>query len=141
MLYVKIVNNLPVEISDKYVDEYIEGPEWKSRWDWSSLDEVSRLALYITAMTGETYIGTDRGSGVSPRYDIIRVPAVGDKVSYGFNGDYYPDGEIVKVTKKLQVTTSTGSIYRQRKNSSSWVKAGGTWSLVAGHVYQQNPHF
>lgn len=137
MIYVKIKNGLPADISTQHQS----GDGWQNRWDWKSFDEVTRLAAYITAMTGKTYVPIDRGRGCSPRYDVSRAPSVGDEVSYGFNGDYYPDGVVVKVTKTLQITTSTGSTYRRRGNSCSWQKPGGTWSLVFGHIYEQNPHF
>ena len=137
MIYVKIKNGLPVEISTQHQD----GDDWQNRWDWASFQEVTRLASYITAMSGKTYVAVDNGNGCSPRYDVQRAPAIGDEVSYGFNSDYYPDGVVVKVSKTLQVTTSTGSTYRRRGNSGSWCKPGGTWSLVMGHIYEQNPHF
>ena len=111
----------------------------QSRWDWKSYEEVCRLALFLTTITGSTFVGTDSGPNVSPRYDIVEVPKVGDPVSYAFNGDYYPDGHVVKVTKGLMVRTSTGKEYRRRKNTGSWVQRGGTWKLVAGHHTEKNP--
>jgi hypothetical protein len=71
----------------------------------------------------------------------MEMPKVGDPVSYGFNGDYYPDGHITAITKKFQITTSTGNKYRRVKSTSGWKRTGGTWSLVKGHIYEQNPHF
>lgn len=95
----------------------------------------------LAATTG-TQIVVDNGPHVSPRFSVIEPPKVGDKVSYGFNGDYYPDGEIVKISgKNLRiVTTSTGSKFWRRGNSGRWVM-NGTWSLVPGHRSERNPSF
>jgi hypothetical protein len=95
-------------------------------------------ALWLTEKTGDDHLPCTRDDR---NYYIARCPKVGDKVSYAFNGDYYPDGEIVKVTKTYQVTTSTGSKYRRRKLSGTWVKVGGTWSMVHGHISRSNMEF
>lgn len=135
MLYFKIQDNKLVEISN----EYQHG--WINRRDFDGMDVAEVIARGATELTGERYIATDAGPHVSPRYDVTRAPAVGDKVSYAFNGDSYPDGEIVRVSASLKVvTTSTGSRFYRRKQSGSWVK-GGTWSLVRGHVRKLNPEF
>jgi len=86
-------------------------------------------------------IVADNGPNVWPRFTVIDPPKVGDKVSYGFNGDYYPDGKIVAVGKNYRtVTTSTGNKYWRRKESGSWL-LNRTWSLVPGHHDERNPHF
>jgi hypothetical protein len=142
MIYVKVENGIPVKISDIYSDEIRESRSgWQNRSDWNSLEQVQSLARYITAMTGDVYIGTDAGDHVSPRYDIVKLPKIGDKVSYGFNGDCYPDGEIVKISKNFQITTSSGRKYRRQGDSARWITVGGTWSLVAGHKSSRNPQF
>lgn len=142
MIYVKVENGIPVKISNIYSDEIREShDQWQSQHDWTSLEQVQALALYVTAMTGEAHVGTDAGDHVSPRYNICRLPQIGDRVSYGFNGDFYPDGEIVKISKNLQVTTSSGRRYRRQGNSARWLVVGGTWALVAGHVSALNPSF
>ena len=143
MIYVKMnKQGRPVEFRDGTLtaEEYRD-KSWKGSWDYKSLEEVEGIALYVTAMAGCLYVAVDRGPFVSPRYGVTRCPAIGDKVSYGFNGDYYPDGEIVKITKKLTVTTSTGNTYRRRKQTAAWMRTGGTWGLVAGHIDERNPHF
>lgn len=149
MFFIKIVNGLPVQISNSSKDcyEMIDGSErfnsaWQNRWDWMSLEEVQRLAMYITAMIGEVYIGTDAGSCVSPRFDIQRMPKVGDEVSYSFNGDTYHCGTIVRITKNQMVLTSEGKKFNRRGLSGSWKMIGsGGWNLISGHHYEQNPHF
>jgi len=101
---------------------------------------AAAAAEWMTNYTGKTYIPTVT-RGITPRYDIVEAPAVGDEVSYTFNGDYYPDGVITKVSKKFQVTTSTGSKYYRRGQSACWIKTGGTWALVKGHVSDRNQEF
>lgn len=150
MLFIKVVNGLPVKVSTAHDDCYdlfgdsevrAFNQEWQCRWDWKSLEEVQCLALYVSALMGEDYIGTDAGSGTSPRYDVQRMPKVGDEVSYSFNGDTYPCGTIVRITKNLMVITSEGKKFNRRGQTGSWRMVGGTWSLVSGHHYEQNPHF
>lgn len=104
------------------------------------------MAHYYTREEAEAalqpgQIVVDAGPWVSPRFSTIEPPRVGEPVSYGFNGDYYPDGYIVKVGKNYRtVTTSTGARYWRRRETASWVKTGGTWSLVKGHRKERNPH-
>jgi len=115
--------------------------EYKSRHDWD-METSEKIAEHMTAKTGEVHVAVDKGNGCWPRHDVIRAPAVGDEVSYGFNGDYYPCGVITAVSKTLQkVTTDTGAVFRRRKQSASWMKPGGTWSLVQGHHRRWNPEF
>lgn len=138
MIYIKFKNGLPVEISNSSPKGNLD-PSWQSRSDWESFEQVQTIAAYVTAMTGDLHVPSDRGSGCWPRYDVVRAPKVGDEVSYTFNGDTYPDGTVIKVTKTLQVKTSTGKTYRRYKNSGTW--KNNAWSLVGGHIFEQNPHF
>ena len=96
-----------------------------------------------TAELRKGEIVVDRGQYVWPQFAIITPPAVGDKVSYAFNGDYYPDGVITHVTKDTYkvVKTDTGSTYYRHKKGGSWIKKGGTWSMIAGHINRTNPEF
>lgn len=142
MLFLKLdAKGEVVEVSDNAKN--CVRPEWQSRWDWKSLEQVQKLAASATKSTGKLHIGIDNGPCISPRYDVVQAPAVGDPVSYGFNGDYYPDGNIVHITEGTLriIKTDTGSTYYRRKQSGSWKKEGGTWSLVAGHIDERNPHF
>lgn len=112
----------------------------QSRWDWKSLEEVQGLAAKLSVSEKKLYIGVDKGSSVSPRFDIIEAPTVGDEVSYSFNGDSYPCGKIVKISKSLRrVETDEGKVFYRRKMSGTWLN-GGTWALVHGHISEQNPH-
>ena len=150
MFYVKFVNNLPTEISKKYPKgddvkfSLDKKNSWQTRSDWTSYEEVTRIAMYLTAMTGKTYLPSDAGSYISPQYDIIEAPKIGDKVSFSFNGDTYPDGTIVKISPNWMVTTSTGKRYNRsmQGKGGGWRSVGGDiWSLVPGHRYEQNPSF
>jgi hypothetical protein len=116
-----------------------------SRWDFKTYADAEAIAKSANEMAGgtDTYIATDAGEYTSPRYDVQRVPKVGELVSKGFNGDYYPCGKIVSVGTgaKMVVKTDTGAVFYRRKLTGSWVKEGGTWYLVAGHKSDKNPHF
>jgi len=110
--------------------------------DLSTLSDAADVAAAAGALTGETYLPIDGGSGVSPRFDVIRAPHVGDKVSYAYNGDYYPCGTVTAISPTLRkVTTSTGRVfYRTRAQAGAW-RSRGMWSLVHGHVSRLNPEF
>ncbi len=115
--------------------------EFINRNDIRSMAHAERIAQEATELTGQLHIPTDAGGHVSPRIDVIRCPALGDEVSYAFNGDSYPDGEITGISPTLKViTTSTGSRYHRRGRTGSWIK-GGTWSLIQGHHDKRNPSF
>lgn len=83
--------------------------------------------------------------------------AVGDDVSYGFNGDWYPAGKVARITKKY-LTTERGQRFYLKEFKSRvydqttfdyvdvlkeyFVSVGnGTWTLVKGIKQEQNPHF
>ena len=114
-----------------------------SSWEISELPGKERelIAEQATKNSGELHIVVDHGEWVSPQFDIIRAPAVGDEVSYAFNGDYSPCGEIVKISKTLKViTTSEGQKFYRKGNSGQW-KYCRTWTLVRGHIERRNQHF
>lgn len=108
--------------------------------DFKSLHEVEMIAAILTELTGETYLAFDNGEYTSHRFGVIVPPKVGDDVSYGFNGDYYPCGKVVRITKSWRIYTEKHVFFR-RKQSTQWVKKGGTWALVKGIVDERNPHF
>lgn len=111
------------------------------------IEEENRRTMFdteeaATAALRDGEIVADHGPAVWPRFAIIVRPAVGDPVSYGFNGDYYPDGHITYVGTSLrEIRTSTGNTYYRRKKSAAWIKKGGTWGLVRGHIDRRNPEF
>ncbi len=139
MLYFQIQDNVVSGITNEWVRDV--NSSWECRRDWNTFEEVVWVALSATIFSGEVYIPVDNGEWVSPRYDVIKAPAVGDKVSYTFNGDYYPDGEIVKISASNKViTTSSGKKYYRKGLTASW-KNSKIWSLVQGHHNERNPHF
>jgi hypothetical protein len=109
----------------------------ETRNNWHTFEAAKEVA----AKLGPGFIATDAGPHVSPRYDVIALPKVGDLVSYAFNGDSYPCGEIASISKSLKVivTTEGQKFYRVRE-TGAW-RYNRTWSLQAGHVYKQNPEF
>jgi len=86
----------------------------------------------------------DQGVYSEPKttYFVFKMPAVGDKVSYGFNGDWYPCGEIAKISKTFKkIATNTGEIFWRKGEGKSWMREGGTWGMTRGHYNERNPHF
>lgn len=143
MIYVTMEANRAVSASTEYPKE--EGGRFpanvQNRNDWKTLARAEEVAAQLTEATGTLYIATDAGPNVSPRFDVIDAPVVGAKVSKAFNGDYYPEGEIVKVSASLKrVETSTGVVFFRRGKSGAWVE-GGTWSMVQGHIERRNREF
>jgi len=114
-----------------------------NRWEIKSFEEAEKVAVQLTEETGVRHVATDAGEWVSPRYYAVRVPQIGDEVSYGFNGDYYPDGHITSVSDgpKMVIKTSGGHVYYRRNVTGSWVMKGGTWRLVRGYHCELNPSF
>lgn len=137
MLHFEVQNGKLVSVST----ESQRGESWITRHAFKTLEQADEMAAQATELTGDLHVGVDNGSSVWPRYDVVRAPKVGDEVSYAFNGDYYPDGVIAKVSATLIVTTSTGNTYRRRRKTGRWAQPGGTWSLVHGHHSDKNPHF
>lgn len=151
MLYFKVLET-PGEfavcnISDQYQRTGVaeaDGFSWINRNDLKTMAAAQALAEACNhdgGHEGGMLVATDSGPGVSPRYDVIRLPTVGDEVSYSFNSDSYPDGKVVSISKSLRVVrTDKGSAYYRRGLSGAWVK-DGTWSLVHGHINKRNPSF
>jgi hypothetical protein len=87
--------------------------------------------------------------------------AVGDEVSYGFNGDWYPDGKVEKITKKFLITTGGKKYSLFNYSARELIKDangktvdcedvikegfrsvnGGTWTLAKGVIRETNPEF
>lgn len=147
MLYVDIIRNkedgsiisarVPSKTELKDYHQTRSFRRFESRNDWHTFEAAKEVA----AALGPDYIATDAGQWVSPRYDVIDLPKVGAKVSYAFNGDYYPCGEIVSISKSLKlIVTSEGQKFYRVRETGCW-KYNRTWSLVPGHVSKQNPEF
>lgn len=111
-----------------------------SDWDIKDLDHATKHAAELTIATGDQWIPIDHGKWVAPQYSVAKMPVIGEDVSYGFNGDYYPDGKIVKVSKTLKViTTSSGKRYYRKRQTNTWLN-NKTWALVDGIHDERNPH-
>ena len=114
--------------------------EIKADIDIKSFGKATVHAEELTEANGSLYIPIDKGSHTWPQYSVIEAPKVGVFVSYGFNGDAYPDSKIVKISKTLKViTTESGSRYYRRKQTASWMRHG-CWSMLEGHHDERNPH-
>ncbi len=113
----------------------------ESRWDWKSKEQVDNIAFDLHLLTnGEVFIGVDNGESVSPRYDVVKAPKIGDEVSMAFNGDSYPQGKIASISKSYKVITlDNGKRFYRRRETGSWVY-DKTWSLIPGKLHTQNPH-
>lgn len=117
------------------------GYKYECRCDWKTMEQAEDIARRLTESMDQLYIATDEGRGTSPRYDVVRMFAVGEKVSYSFNGDTTPCGEIVSISKTLKkIVTSNGSIFYRRRQTGGWIKQG-VWGLCRGHIYERNPSF
>lgn len=113
-----------------------EDEDGRSDWDLSTMAEAEVEADRRMDREGGRWVAVDRGPHVSPRYGVARVPGVGEPVSRGLNGDTYPDGVVVRVTR-TQIVTDTGHVYRRRGLTGSWKH--GHWCLVEGHERRWNP--
>lgn len=112
-----------------------------NRNDMKALSDAERIAAEATELTGRLHVAADRGAYTSPRYDVIEAPVVGSEVSRAFNGDYYPAGKIVRVSKSLRrVVTEDGTVFFRVRNTDSW-RANGTWFMSPGRVSKLNPSF
>ena len=133
-----LIKNADNTLTATNFDEANAAGEYITRHDFNSLEEAQEAAARIT---NGNFIGIDSGRHVSPRFDVARMPQVGDDVSYGFNGDAYPCGQVKSISKSLKViTTTTGDKFYRRKLTGTW-KKNGTWSLIKGHVDKRNPSF
>ncbi len=132
-----------LEVLDHYPRDREDRAEFIYRGELTSFGQAQNLAEAASICLEEPFLPVDNGEWVSPRYDVVRGPKVGEFVSYGFNGDYYPDGTITRIggTNCSRVYTDTGSVYNRRRQTGSWIKRGGTWSMVKGHVDKRNPSF
>jgi hypothetical protein len=136
----EVVNQYP-EGQKVWASNSADGSGWMTRHDFVSMDHAAQIAKSATECTGKLHLPVDSGSGVWPRFDVIEAPAIGEAVSYGFNGDYYPCGHIKSISESFRVITTTGGqkFYRRRE-SATW-KFKGIWSLVDGHRKELNPSF
>lgn len=150
MFYIRLHNGLPKEVSNTYPAPdavWVKHPGsgkasgWMTSRDCSSKEHADTLARYLTAMTGDAYLGCDEGAGTYPRYRVVQAPKVGDFVSKSFNGDSYPVGTVTKISPTWIVTTDVGKKFRRWKESGGWREQGRGFWMVKGHLDERNPHF
>lgn len=133
--------NEVVGVADRLTAAYATGHRYESRHDWTSKEQVDAIAAQLTEHTGYLFLGLDNGRNVKPRFDIFKAPKVGDVVSMGFNGDFYPCGRIVSISKTMKkIVTDNDTIFWRRGESARWLNSG-TFVLVAGERNERNPHF
>lgn len=137
MYFFKIENGVCTKVDEKH----FEGCQ--TRHDLASFQLAEFVAKAASDFTGKQFLAVDHGQNVWPQFDIACLPEVSDEVSYSFNGDSYPDGRIVSISSgpKKTIKTSTGNLYYRRRQTASWIKKGGTWSLIKGHHSEWNPEF
>jgi hypothetical protein len=112
-----------------------------NRNDWATEHEAAVMADEATKLTGKLHIATDAGAYTYPRFDVIEAPQIGAEISRAFNGDYYPEGKIAKISPTLKkITTDTGNTFYRQGNSGRWL-SDGIWSMVPGHVAKWNREF
>ena len=141
MIYVLINTNGKATLSNSTEARELKYVGIQSRHDWKTMERAAQVAADLSESSGRPYIATDAGPNVSPRYDVIEAPMVGDEVSYSFNGDTYPCGTITKISASLRrIETSEGRVFYRKRQSGTWLN-GKTWGLVAGHRTERNPHF
>lgn len=137
-MYYFIVTDTTIEP----VTTYPHGKIYVCRHDWKNFDAARDFAGDVSKATGEAWLAVDEGEYTSPRYDVIPGWKVGEPVSYGFNGDSYPDGTITQISESHRIiTTSSGKRYFRHKLTRAWKKTGGTWTLMHGHHNDRNPSF
>lgn len=103
--------------------------------------QAEAAAVEATQLTGKMHLPVDQGTSTWPRFDVIEAPQVGSEVSRAFNGDYYPAGKIVKVSKSFKrVATEDGTVFTRVRETASW-RSAGTWYMSAGSRRELNPHF
>lgn len=100
-----------------------------------SYEDAEIVAARLSEKMGEKYIPADNGGFITPRFDAIRAPQVGDPVSYTFHGDFYPCGNIAEISKDYRIIrTTTQRWFSRRGRSAAWISEG-IWTLVLGHHY------
>lgn len=132
----------------KYENLNQNGP-YITRHDFATMADAQDVANELNgfpelniAPFSDDWMAVDGGRSVSPRFDVVRKPKVGEPVSMAFNGDYYPDGYIAKISPTMKkITTTTGTTYYRRRQTASWLRNGKTFSMVGGHIDKRNPSF
>lgn len=140
MLYIAINEAGKAIAAETDPKRFPEGTKWITRNDIRDAEHASWLAFDLHLETSKVFMWVDNGRHCHPQYDVIKAMEVGDEVSYGFNGDYYPCGTIISISPSYKViTTSDGSKFYRKGTTGCWRK-DKTWSLVPGVHNDRNPH-
>ena len=143
MLYFPIKADKVTAIAQDISQYQRENETWISRHDIRGMDHAGKIAYQASILTKKLHLPVDEGSNVWPRFDVIEAPRVGQPISYAFNGDYYPCGEIATISGApliRRITSTTGKVFWRRHQSAAWIY-DGTWSMVSGHRSELNPSF
>lgn len=97
-----------------------------------TFDDIDSARIYAKYHTtsGNPCVVVERSRSVRPRYAVIRLPKVGEKVFYIFNGDKYPEGTVKSISPSLKViTTSKNRKYYRDGDKGIWYDSEKLWSL------------
>lgn len=104
--------------------------------EWGE-QEATVYAEQLSSTLKRPYIAVQTAYGHRRKFDIIAAPQVGDKVSYTFNGECYPCGEIVRISPTLKkIITNHDKVFYRRGNTGQWMMHN-TWSMIPGHHFKQ----
>lgn len=109
---------------------------------FDNLAAAEARAAELEEATGEKHVAYKSTYACDP-YLAARLPQIGDEVSMGFNGDYYPCGKIARISPTYnRITTDEGTVFT-RVGPNSWKRGGksGAFSLIQGVRDERNPHF
>lgn len=139
MLYFNLVGKYLVSVTEDDHDPHAK--DYFSRHDFKSMSDAETMAARANELqNGDTYVAVDAGPQTWPRYDVVRLPKVGDKVSYQLGSDVYRDGIIVKVGNgvRASIVTDTGNVYYRSGKTAHWLMTNTRWCLVAGWYEYRN---
>lgn len=111
---------------------------------FDTMEAAALQASILEQMTGDHHFAY-RTSYVFNPFKVFKAPKVGDVVSMGFNGDYYPVGKITRISKtyrKIVTKSEDGHsrIFWRVGKSATW-KFARTFTLIEGVHDERNPSF
>ena len=96
-----------------------------TKWDIQSCDHAHEIAKRLSS-DEETFIAVDMGESARPRWDIIKLPQVGDFVECKTeNGTILDCGEVELIDECFTITTSTGREFVY-VGSATWINHNNT---------------
>lgn len=100
MIYLKLIASKAVQaITRQEAKDLASGVDVFCDWDYTSFEQVENFVKELNSQQSVKYVAVDRGDFVSPRFSVVKMFFVGQEVSKGFNGDYYPQGTVTKISK------------------------------------------